>query len=207
MTGLPAKDGIFPSLARTHASCAHRLMRMMERRAPQIIAVALASVAVANGCSEPSPVHPAVPLPVAKQEGRAVFARVLERLTEDPPNVDEARRALERLQQPTGLDARIASTLAIVIDTLEAHHATHERLEHEAADLRLRLEATERALAEVQTRHDEQADQLVKIADERARLAKKLGEVESLLSNQEAELAALREELAALKRIDMQRNP
>lgn len=162
---------------------------------------------VASGCSEPPPVPPAVPTPVAKPEGRVVFVAVLERLAEDPPNVDGARLALAQLREPGGLDAKIARGLAIVIDAHEAQHTTRERLEHEAADLQLRLEATERALAELQTRHDEQAEQLVKIADERARLTKKLGEVESLLSAQEAELEALREELAALKRIDMQRNP
>ena len=138
----------------------------------------------------------------------AHLEQALARLLENPPDALAARRALEvikRARHP--LHRQVARVLLGLLDSSAALNQSLTVRDSEVADLIRRLEATERALADLHEKREQEQKLTHKLRDECARIGRKLEEAKKQNAHQAMEMDNLRKELEALKRIDMQRTP
>ncbi len=170
------------------------------------------AVGLASGCAVSSEASRRRPLPDQNPppsgSDRTALAQALGALGQEPPDIRAARSSLGRLRRdPDSSSRELAGVLLQLLDArVVRDHALLVR-EAELADLRRRLEATERALADTQELREQQRVDEGKLRDECARTRRKLDEVKQDAQRRLDELQSLRRELDALKRIDMQRSP
>lgn len=152
------------------------------------------------GCAA-APCAPVSPPPTTTSVTQALQAVVRE-----PADLAASRARLEDAKEH-GEPEQLVSVVEATIAWVAARREKTERLVDETHDLERRLEATERALLDIQQRFDETSTLAELLADERLRLTKRIQELEAEATTRAKELHELQGELEALKKIDMDRNP
>ncbi|MEZ4439191.1 MAG: hypothetical protein R3B72_08885 [Polyangiaceae bacterium] len=136
----------------------------------------------------------------------AAVTAALEALGGDAPDLAVAKARIVEARaegSPAALVAAAERLLVVVAD----QQRDEARLREETVDLERRLEATERALLDIQQRYDETSTLAQLLREERVRTMKRVEELEARLEARNEQLRELREELEALKKIDMDRSP
>ena len=146
------------------------------------------------------------PPKVAKPPRLSAVTAALEALGAEMPDLVVAKARIAEAHAegaPAALVAAAERLLVVVAD----QQRDEARLREETVDLERRLEATERALLDIQQRYDETSTLAQLLREERVRTMKRVEEIEARLEARNEQLRELREELEALKKIDMDRSP
>jgi len=119
-------------------------------------------------------------------------------------DTNRARQHLRRMQRHRSTDVQRAATtlLAFITSRDEAANRANRR-ELDVIDLRRRLEAIERALADAQTSLDEREVAERRLRDERGQLREQVAAAKEAVSRLEKERAELQTKLDAIKKIDL----